>query len=278
MAENIIIPYEGSDDINIKYKEFNNCYLQKHWHRFFEIEFFLSGNGIHNINGKPYPIRAGEMHLMKLTDIHEFNFENDCRLYVVQFPAIYLTEDINSVILNCDKDMLVYFEKEEFQKAEFLFKLLMEEKLKSDSYNDKIIKSVITSLVLMFFRKLDVDEKSVNCKSDNRMNSIITYIQSNFQNQLSLGEVAEEFYMNSEYFSRYFKKHMGISLKEYLSGIRLDYAKKLVCDTQMKVLDICMTCGYNSMTTFLRDFENRYKCTPKQMRNHKYISGQNILD
>lgn len=266
MSDNLIIPYEGGKSVNIKYKEFSNCHLQKHWHRFFEIEFLLSGNGTHNINGKSYPIARGEMHLMKLTDIHEFYFEGKCKLYVVQFPASYLSEDISSVILNCDRDMIVYFDEKECEKAEFLYGLLAEENAERKIYKSKIIKNTIETLILLFLRKLNINGKNPVGKNDNRMNNIITFMQNNFQNPLSLGELAERFYMNSEYFSRYFKKHMGIGAKEYLTDIRMDYAKKLVCDSQLKVLDICMACGYNSVTTFLRDFKQKYNCTPKQMR------------
>ena len=59
---------------------------------------------------------------------------------------------------------------------------------------------------------------------------------------------------------------MGIGPKEYLTEIRLGYAKKLVCQSDIKVIEICMACGYNSITTFLRDFKDKYNCTPGQMR------------
>lgn len=265
----IIIPFESRKDVNVKHKKFNNKYLQKHWHQFFEIEVFISGSGTHIINGISYPIKKGEMHLMKLTDIHEFSFESNCELYLVQIPTQYLSEDINSVILNCKKDMIVYFDENEFEKIEQLYKLLVEEKNKKDLYNPGIIKSLITTLILMFFRKLNVNEKDIPDKYNDRMNNIIIYMQNNFQHPLSLAEIAEKFYMNSEYFSRYFKKHMGIGPKEYLVGIRMEYAKKAVQETQLKSVDICMACGYNSMTTFLRDFKQTYNCTPKKMRAKK---------
>lgn len=262
----IIIPYEGGKDVNIRYKEFNNNHLDKHWHRFFELEFLLSGNGTHKINENSYPIQKGEMHLMKLTDIHEFLFEGECKLYMVQFPVAYFSEDINSVLLNCKRDMIVYFEQTEVEKIEHLYKLLMEETEKKDFYNHKIIKNIITTLILLFFRKLDISERDIPNKNDSRINNIIIYLQNNFHHSLNISEMAERFHLNSEHFSRYFKKHMGIGPKEYLVGIRMDYAKKLVRESQMKILDICMACGYNSMATFLRDFKNKYNCAPRQMR------------
>ncbi len=265
MSDTITL-YERRDDISIKYREHTNERIEKHWHRFLEIEFLVSGSGTHKINGVSYPIQKGEMHFMKLTDIHEFSFEDTCGLYLIQIPTTYLSKEINSVILNCTEDLIVYFDEEEFEKIERLCRILLEEGNTTDPYRSDIIKNTLTTLCLLFFRKLQIHQKNLPRNNDNRINDIIIFIQNNFQDSLSIRKIAEAFYMNSEYFSRYFKKRMGIGAREYLVEIRMDYAKKLVCQSELKILDICMACGYNSITTFLRDFKKKYHCTPKQMR------------
>ena len=265
MPDNIRL-FERDNSVSVKYREHENEHIEKHWHRFIEMEFLVSGSGTHKINGNSYPIRRGELHIMKLTDIHEFFFEEKCGLYLVQIPTSYLSDGINSVILNYGEDMIVYFDDVEIEKTEALFKILTEEIERGDTYSSEIIKNMISALCLLLFRKLKIDKKATHRKSDNRINDIIIFLQNNFQHPLTLGKIAEKFYMNSEYFSRYFRSRMGISAKEYLTEIRMGYAKKLVCQSDMKILDICMACGYNSITTFLRDFNKKYGMTPKQMR------------
>ena len=265
MSDNIIL-FERDNSVSIKYREHESEHIEKHWHRFIEMEFLASGSGTHKINGKSYPICRGELHIMKLTDIHEFFFEEKCGLYLVQIPTSYLSDEINSIILNCSEDMIVYFDDEEIKKAETLFKILAEETESGDAYSPDVIKNTISSLCLLLFRKLKLDQKAMHRKSDNRINDIIIFLQNNFHHPLTVGKIAESFYMNSEYFSRYFRKRMGIGPRDYLIEIRMGYAKKLVCQSDMKILDICMACGYNSVTTFLRDFNNKYGLTPKQMR------------
>lgn len=263
--------YERRDDVSIKYREHTNERIEKHWHRFLEIEFFVSGNGTHKINGVSYPIQKGEMHFMKLTDIHEFSFEDTCGIYLIQIPTAYLSKEINSVILNSTEDLIVYFSEEEFEKIERLCRLLLEENNTTDPYRSEIIKNSLSTLCLLFFRKLQIHQKNLPRNNDNRINDIIIFIQNNFQNPLTIHKIAEAFYMNSEYFSRYFKKRMGIGAREYLAEIRMDYAQKLVCQSELKILDICMACGYDSITTFLRAFKKKYHCTPKQMREQKTV-------
>ena len=168
--------------------------------------------------------------------------------------------------------MIVYFDDEEFEKTKRFYQILVEESNINDPYNSDIIKNTITTLCLLLFRKLHINQNDIPHKNDNRINDIIIFMQNNFQESLTIGKIAESFYMNSEYFSKYFKKRMGIGPREYLVEIRMDYAKKLVCQSDLKILDICMACGYNSIATFLRDFKQKNNCTPKQMREQKAIS------
>ncbi len=268
MSDNIRL-FERDNSVSIKYREHENEHIEKHWHRFIEMEFLVSGSGTHKINGKSYPIRRGELHIMKLTDIHEFFFEEKCGLYLVQIPTSYLSKDINSVILNCPEDMIAYFDEEELDKVVRLFFALADEFEKDEPYSREIIKNIITTICLLLFRKLSINPDSVRQKSDSRINDIIIFLQNNFQESLTVEKIAKKFYMNSEYFSRYFKSRMGISAREYLTEIRMGYAKKLVCQSEHKILDICMACGYNSIATFLRDFKQKFNCTPKQMREQK---------
>ena len=125
---------------------------------------------------------------------------------------------------------------------------------------------MIITLCLLLFRKLDIRRQDTHKNGINRMNDIIIFMQNNFHRPLTVAKISESFYMNSEYFTRYFKKHMGIGPKEYLVALRMDHAKKLVCQSAMKISHISDTCGYSSLTTFLRDFKQTYGCTPMQMR------------
>ena len=270
MLDNITL-FERRNDVNIKYRESQNKQIEKHWHRFIEIELLTSGSGTHKINGNSYPLRKGEMHLMKLTDIHELFFDENCGLYLIQIPTTYLPPEMNSLILNCAADIVVYWDDSELEMVEHLCRMLLEEYAKDDLYSANIIKNMIISLCLLLFRKLDIDKQDTHRNGINRINDIIIFMQNNFQRRMTVAKISESFYMNSEYFTRYFKKHMGIGPKEYLVALRMDHAKKLVCQSTMKISDISVACGYSSIATFLRDFRQKYNCTPREMREKQPV-------
>lgn len=261
--------FENRTDVNIKYRESQNKQIEKHWHRFIEIEILTSGSGTHRINENSYPIRRGEMHLLKLTDIHELFFSENCGLYLIQIPTTYLPPEMSLLILNCSKDMIVYLDEAELSQVEQLCKILIEQSQNADPYSPDIIKSTIITICLLLFQKLNINKQDSHTNGESRINDIIIFIQNNFQKSLNVSKIAERFYMNSEYFSRYFKKHMGVGPREYLVALRMDHAKKLVRQSSLKILDISEACGYSSVTAFLRDFRQKYNCTPTQMREKK---------
>lgn len=257
---------EHRNDVNIEYRESQSKKYEKHWHRFFEIEILLSGSGTHRINENSYPVRRGEMHLLKLTDIHEFSFDENCGHYLIQIPTTYLPPEMNLLILNCPKDMIVYLDEAELCQVENLCKILIGQSQNAAPYSPDIIKSTIVTICLLLFQKLNINKQDIHKNGESRINDIIIFIQNNFQKSLNVSKIAERFYMNSEYFSRYFKKHMGVGPREYLVALRMEHAKKLVRQSPLNILDISAACGYSSVTAFLRDFRQKYNCTPTQMR------------
>jgi len=66
--------------------------------------------------------------------------------------------------------------------------------------------------------------------------------------------------------SSLFVKESGINFKEYLSTIRLDYARKLLEFSDMSVTDICFESGFNDYANFERSFKRKYNISPRQHR------------
>ena len=71
---------------------------------------------------------------------------------------------------------------------------------------------------------------------------------------------------NANHVSRIFRKETGCSFTEYLQGYRLEKAKKLLCETDMKVQDIAELLCYGNSQNFIRYFRKFENMTPRQYR------------
>lgn len=95
-------------------------------------------------------------------------------------------------------------------------------------------------------------------------------INSNFRDQITLDDIANQVYLSKPYFSRLFHKVEGLTFTQYLQNIRIAEAKKLLISTNRKIIDVAMDCGFNNISYFNELFLKNEKCSPKNFRKkHK---------
>lgn len=98
------------------------------------------------------------------------------------------------------------------------------------------------------------------------VNQAKEYIKNHCDEALSREQLAEQYFIHPNYFSRIFKKYTGLSLREYIAFIRMDKAKKLLLHTNDTISEIALETGYGSAAYFIKQFKQEMQMTPKQYR------------
>lgn len=110
--------------------------------------------------------------------------------------------------------------------------------------------------------------KEYNKRQKERIDSIFQYTLNNFQDTISLEQVAEHVGLSVPAFCSYFKKSTKKTYVEFLNEIRIGNACKLLIDTQKSVVDICYDSGYNTLANFNKQFLRLKKTTPSGYRKN----------
>lgn len=95
---------------------------------------------------------------------------------------------------------------------------------------------------------------------------LISYISTHFQEPLTLDKIAQELHFNKYYISRVFSSKLHCSFSEYVNRLRLDYAARMLRETDQSITDIWQDAGFESQKTFNRTFLSCYGMTPSQYR------------
>ncbi|MGI9372841.1 MAG: helix-turn-helix domain-containing protein [Hyphomicrobiales bacterium] len=82
----------------------------------------------------------------------------------------------------------------------------------------------------------------------------------------SVNELAERLGVGSRHLSRLFAKHVGASPLQTARTVRLQRAKCLLDETNLKIADIAFKTGFGSIRQFNATFAERYSCSPSQYR------------
>ena len=95
----------------------------------------------------------------------------------------------------------------------------------------------------------------------------ISFIEQNFQNDISVENIADNCGLNRSYFGKIFKKSVGRTPQEFLLNYRMTKAAELLKLTKLSVGDISKAVGYENPFHFSRAFKSVYGIPPREWRN-----------
>lgn len=104
----------------------------------------------------------------------------------------------------------------------------------------------------------------MSIKDSDRLAFIIHYIRNNLSQTISIEDLSKKIYMSESNFHRVFKNEMGISPVEFINNERIKLATSLLHNPKMKIKDIYMECGFNSLSYFTRLFKRKKQLSPKE--------------
>ncbi|OLR56147.1 hypothetical protein BHK98_08760 [Hornefia porci] len=95
----------------------------------------------------------------------------------------------------------------------------------------------------------------------------LQFINMNYLNRITLQMIEEELHVNGSYFSTLFKNEMGKPFTQYVNSLKVAKACELLITTNLNILDISMSIGFDDQSYFTKVFKREAGLTPKQYRN-----------
>ncbi|AIY80481.1 response regulator transcription factor [Clostridium cagae] len=145
--------------------------------------------------------------------------------------------------------------------------------------NDYILKPIKPSELIDAINNIFVNlkinkdtyvEKSVNELKEVPIKAAIEYIQNNFDEKVSLEQMASICNLSPCYFSKVFKKAVGVNFVSYVNDTKINKAKELLENTDIPVLNVALDLGFDDCGYFIRVFKKSQGVTPKKYREvHK---------
>ncbi len=117
---------------------------------------------------------------------------------------------------------------------------------------------------------IDSDDDGLNTKAYNHIIDYVNkYINEHINEDISVNRLSELVYLNPSYFSRLYKQSTGIPVTHYIAEVKLEYAKRMLKDSNMKINQIAEKLGFDSVSYFIRFFKKYMKYSPQDYRNKR---------
>lgn len=243
-------------------------YISPHWHRSMELTLVIEGEINGRINGTPISVKKNEFVFVNSGDVHEFEKN---KTQISSGVIMIISYDfIKKVYPNFDNVRLDI--KKVGLKKDRLIEIFLD--IKEYSLNPKEldylkINSYLYEILYILFSNCISEEVTIQderFKYRERQKEILTYINENYKEDLSLDYMAKKFYMSKEYFSRKFHQWFGVTYKVYLSNYRLNKAYENIIKTDENIKDISAIHGFSNVKSFINIFKEKYGMTPNKYR------------
>jgi AraC family transcriptional regulator len=106
-------------------------------------------------------------------------------------------------------------------------------------------------------------------KNLNLIQGLVDQIEENLADDINIVSLAESFAMSPWHFQRLFKSLVGDTLGGYIRGRRLTKAAEMLMISDLGIIDIAFSVGFNSHEAFTRSFKSYFKLSPKSFRKNK---------
>lgn len=275
------IIYNSNIPVKITYASVREYPL--HWHNSVEIIYVLKGMVNISIDTDNYSIFENEIEIINTNESHRIHSDEDNLVLIFHIDSSFLEKyykDIYNIFFYTNTSKEDSQEGEEYLiLKKLLAEILCEMVQRQEDYDEEIESIVIKLLfhIINNFHYLISGEGDLSKEQFDRYHRISKYIFSNYNNNITLQDIAKKEFLSPDYLSHDFKNATGYSFTDLLNLTRVEEAMKLLLDSNMSLTEISEEVGFSHTRYLNKHFKNYYHLTPLQFRRKNKVDDK-ILD
>jgi len=249
-----------------------------HWHGQVEVNIPFDGNVEYRFNDKAVLMKQGHITLFWACTPHQLTDPGHCKqMAIFNLPMhLFLSWPMDRELINHVTHGMV-IESLAIQQVSVFEITRWQQELKSESA--QIRQLAIDEIVLMLrrfslsgWRSVLVNKMSQTHKNGTSRHAqfyvgqMLEFIATNSDKLLTVNAIAEYVKLNPNYAMGIFQKAMQLTIKQYITTLRINHVRALLSDTDKPILDIAMLAGFNSSSRFYTTFKKHVGIPPKEYR------------
>ncbi|MBQ9766975.1 MAG: AraC family transcriptional regulator [Lachnospiraceae bacterium] len=242
-----------------------------HCHDGYEFYLFLKGNVncyveqqcFHLERGDLLIIRPGEYHRPIMLDDGDYE-RITLNLHETLLQRLSSEKsNLSAVFRNHPQNKACFVQLHEEQLEQLLsLTSQIETLLHSDAFGaDILIQSHLLQILVLVNTAFQTAENTTPNIMPKLIRDLLRYIDTNLSEKITLESLEQKFFLNGTYLSRQFKKHTGLTLRNYLLERRISHAKTLLA-TDLSITEVCQQSGFSDYANFIRSFTKATGMSP----------------
>ena len=254
-----------------KLSEYESGSFMWHWHPEIEITYVQKGTMCYKVNHMVYHLKEGDIVFNNSGALHSGTMENqkdcayipvtfDSRLIYGFFQSTVNSKYVDPVIQDSMLPAICIDQSEPWHKPfrEYLLRIIDLDEKKPDFY-ELDITICLQSMWRLLLEHITYEPQASreNSLEYDRIKKILSYIEENYQNKITLNDIAGHIHLCESECTRLFKRHMNTTLFAFLQD---DQPVSAVADKA----------GFSDPNYYSKVFAKIKGCSPREYRNHRF--------
>lgn len=257
-----------------------------HWHEDTELLLILEGELEIRIDRDRYKLESGDIFLVNGNELHFIDTRTDygkTQVLAMQMDSRYLKE----FGIDMEQKRFYLNSKDEenapkgiMDELKHILANMMDLVINQKNLYPLKMKKWLLELAVILLEHFEVKIKADDTQPDHdqRLLEILKFMNKNCLNAgLSLQDTADEFNLNAQYLSRYFKAKVGVSFKKKLDNMRLNKSLLALQITDQTVTEIALKYGFPDSKAYYRVFKEVIGTTPREYRDAYKVEVENNI-
>ena len=266
-----------------KLSEYESGSFMWHWHPEIEITYVQKGTMCYKVNHMVYHLKEGDIVFNNSGALHSGTMENqkdcayipvtfDSRLIYGFFQSTVNSKYVDPVIQDSMLPAICIDQSEPWHKPfrEYLLRIIDLDEKKPDFY-ELDITICLQSMWRLLLEHITYEPQASreNSLEYDRIKKILSYIEENYQNKITLNDIAGHIHLCESECTRLFKRHMNTTLFAFSQEYRIERSLEFLQDDQ-PVSAVADKAGFSDPNYYSKVFAKIKGCSPREYRNHRF--------
>lgn len=270
--------YMVSKDFELYYYcDKNMGEVKNHTHDYYEIYFYVGGNVSVTIEETTYMVSKGDMLVIPPHKKHRLNIIDTNETY--QRIIFWITQEYLEDLMSLSVDYgyvaarakeahtyLYHFDLMRFHSIWDKVFTLLEEMHSQHFGRETALTLGVENLLLAINRGVYEEEHPASPREALTLSQNISrYIEEHIDEELSLDQLAQEFYVSKYHIAHIFKENFGLSIHQYILKKRLSISQAEILNGT-EITQVYLMVGFKDYSNFYKAFKKEFGLSPKEYR------------
>ena len=268
-------------------KEYGEGREKLHFHNYYEVGHCYEGEGEMILGEKEVGFYPGCISLIPTKELHTTNtFGNRAGWEWMYFDIheilkkLYPDDEIlrENIAHEIDREGRLLTPEMNIQKMTFLVRSIFSEMENKEYMYRDMVMHFLMMLVIEIIRKLQNSDLPERGAVTVDIFPAIDYIKKNYASSIHVIDLARSCGMSESYFRKIFKKYMNMKPMDYVNFVRIQRGCALLRETDLTVVLVSDSVGFESASTFIRNFKKVVGCTPNKWKTDEEYAKNKFMN